>query len=166
YGAKITTARSDKLLTKRLNLDPPPEEEVEIPSNPPPPCRDDVFNGPLPILDACGAKIIDARWQRLSEDGVHNLRAIGAYLKMTVTTPEGKPKWIGDVSFNYDNGIPVHIIDKLEPIPNPQNIFFWTYSSMATPKNILADVWATVLWNCDDNNKCASEFVHLRTFVP
>ncbi|CAG8831892.1 13178_t:CDS:1, partial [Cetraspora pellucida] len=66
YDAKITAARSDKLLTKRFFFNPldpllewifptpdeePPEGEVEIPSNPPPLCRDDVFNGPLPILD-------------------------------------------------------------------------------------------------------------------
>ncbi|CAG8566921.1 2897_t:CDS:2 [Cetraspora pellucida] len=166
--AKITAARPDKLLTKRLDI----SEEVKDPrlriSGPRiiPSCQDAGITRPPPISDGCGAKITDASWTILSVNGVQNSRAIGAYLNMTVTTPEGKPRWIGDVSFSYDNGIGVHIIDKLEFIDSPQNTFFWTYPYIATPKNVWADVWATILWNCEDGHKCASEFVHLRTWVP
>ncbi|CAG8550400.1 20663_t:CDS:2 [Cetraspora pellucida] len=128
---KLTAARSDKPLTKR-RLAP-------------------LFGTPSIISDGCGdgkrsvcgAKITDASWTILSKNEVQPFKAIGAYLKMTVTTPE----------------------DELVHLDKPQNTFFWPYPSGGTPMNVWADVWASILWNCEDG-KCASEFVHLRTWAP
>ncbi|CAG8611185.1 7901_t:CDS:2, partial [Cetraspora pellucida] len=128
--AKITTAQSDKLLTKRLD-----------------------FSGYFdePTGEGCGVKITAANWQKMSG-------GTEGYLNMTITTPGGVPEYIGEVSFSDDNGHKYHILDDLQPIYSPQkNAFIWFYPIEQTPINVWADVWASILWNCEDYN-CASEF--------
>ncbi|CAG8560839.1 2311_t:CDS:2 [Cetraspora pellucida] len=143
YDAKLTAAQSDKLLTKRQGM----------------------YGFKRPKSEGCGAKITAASWTMLTTKERQPLGAIGGYLNMTITTPGGDPEYIGAVSFSDDNGHKYHILHDPWPISRPQKTFFWHYLAQETPINVWADVWALILWNCD-KNKCASEFVHLRTWAP
>ncbi|CAG8608657.1 2398_t:CDS:2 [Cetraspora pellucida] len=155
--SKRSAAQSDKLLIKRRVFRPIIEAKL------PPPENDGCGDGKR---SACGAKITDASWKILSKNERQPWGAIGGYLNMTITTPGGDPKYIGDVSFSDDNGHKCYILNDLQYISDSQCTFFWSYPSKETPINVWADIWSSIYWNCDDNNKCAYEFVHLRTWAP
>ncbi|CAG8611295.1 8465_t:CDS:2, partial [Cetraspora pellucida] len=153
----LKSAHSDKLLTKREH-----KPAIGI-AKPPNPIDDGCGDG---RRSTCGAKITDVSWTILSKNEWQPWGAIGGYLKMTITTPGGDPKYIGEVSFSDDNGHKYHIVNDPQYLYDPQYTFFWPYPIDETPIGVWADVWASIYWNCDDDFKCAREFVHLRTWVP